>query len=313
MNYTSPEMFTTLESIVREDRFDAVHLDGIHVFAYDDFLREATGAPIVYDWHNIESEKMWRFAAQEKGLKAWYAALTARRLQQAETRILESAHGHLVCSARERDELARTAPDARIALIENGVDTAYFGSIAPTSGPRQRVVFVGQMSYHANADAAVEFVRDVWPGIVTRHPDWTLSLVGSNPTPAVLALRASANVEVTGTVPDVRPYYGDAMAAIVPLRVGGGTRLKILEAMAAGVPVVSTALGAEGLAVSPDENLLIAETAGEWLAALDSVSGDASLRERITAAAHFLVRERYDWGAIGQQLVDAYRLWLKTI
>jgi glycosyltransferase involved in cell wall biosynthesis len=148
---------------------------------------------------------------------------------------------------------------------------------------------------------------------LSRHPDWTLSLVGSNPSPAVLALRSSPNVEVTGTVGDVRPYYRDALAAIVPLRVGGGTRLKILEAMAAGTPVISTALGAEGLAVSPGENILLTETAEQWVAALEAVSSDGALRSRLAGAGHALVRERYDWGIIGSELVATYRRWLNRV
>ncbi len=312
VNYTSAAMFAALENAVRGARFDLVHLDGIHVFAYDPFLRKATGAPIVYDWHNIESEKMRRYAAQVKAPASWYAALTARRLQRAERRTLQEAHGHLVCSSRERDELARCAPRARIAVIENGVDTAWFADAPEASGPRRRIVFVGQMSYHANADAAVEFVRKAWPAIAARHPDWTLSLVGSSPPPAVLALRA-ANVEVTGTVPDVRPYYRDALAAIVPLRVGGGTRLKILEAMAAGVPVISTPLGAEGLAVAPGGHILIAEDAGQWLAALEKLAGDEALRRQITTAGRALAAERYDWNIIGKELVATYRRWLNGV
>jgi sugar transferase (PEP-CTERM/EpsH1 system associated) len=312
LNYTSAAMFAAVESVLRKERFDLVHLDGLQLFGYDGFLRKAAGTPILYDWHNIESEAMGRYAAGQKAPRAWYAALTARRLESVENRILGTAYGNVVCSERERERLSRSAPRARVAVVENGVDAAHFdpAGAPPPAGPLRRLVFVGQMSYHANADAAVAFVRHTWPRIVERHPEWTLSLVGASPGPEILALRNCANVEVTGTVPDVRPYYRDALAAIVPLLVGGGTRLKILEAMAAGVPVVSTAVGAEGLAVAPGRNIVMAETADQWLAALEALSGNVYFRSRISAAGRALVSERYDWRIIGDHLATAYRGWM---
>jgi glycosyltransferase involved in cell wall biosynthesis len=168
------------------------------------------------------------------------------------------------------------------------------------------------MRYHANVEAAVSFVRDVWPGIRERFPGWRLTLAGSDPAPAVLALRGEAHVEVTGTVDDLRPFYGQAIAAIVPLHIGGGTRLKILEAMAAGAPVVSTPLGAEGLAVSPGGDILIAEKDEDWLPHLTALSTQGDLWNRLADAGRRMVTARYDWEAIGQALYETYCLWLST-
>jgi polysaccharide biosynthesis protein PslH len=125
-------------------------------------------------------------------------------------------------------------------------------------------------------------------------------------------LRQEAGVDVTGTVPDVRPYYRDALASIVPLRTGGGTRLKILEAMAAGVPVVSSPLGAEGLMVEHGANILLADPddAGAWIQALTLLAGDSARREQLAGAARALVREHYDWTMVGRSLWQAYREWL---
>jgi glycosyltransferase involved in cell wall biosynthesis len=197
-----------------------------------------------------------------------------------------------------------------VAVIENGVDTDYFASSCAARERRRRIVFVGSMSYHANVDAIIPFVRQAWPPIRERFPEWRLTIVGSNPVPAVLALGNEKHVEVAGTVPDVRPYYREALAAIVPLRVGGGTRLKILEAMAAGVPVVSTTLGAEGLAVTPDRNILIADTPADWLPRLQSLSDEGALWQRIAGAGLDLVRSRYDWEVLGDTLCATYSNWL---
>jgi len=310
LNYTSPNMHDALAGVLREESFDLVHLDSIHMAAYADWLHSSTGAPVVYDWHNIESEAMQRYSRHTPSfLRARYAGWTARRLASLEDRVLRQAFGHIVCSERERLELLRRVPSARVALIDNGVDAAYFASAAdsPTAG-RRRLVFVGAMSYHANIDAAIFFAREVWPAISRRFPQWILTLVGSNPSPAVRALQ-SGSVEVTGTVDDVRPYYGQAFAAVVPLRIGGGTRLKILEAMAAGVPAISTSLGAEGLALSPGVNILTADNPRDWLPHLETLFRDPRLWAALSTAGRELARARYDWEMLGARLYDTYSGW----
>jgi polysaccharide biosynthesis protein PslH len=316
LNYTSAGMRQVLEGVVRESQFDLVHLDAIHMAGYEEMLRRALPqARIVYDWHNIESELMGRYSSQAKPLpKKLYAAITARRLERAETRILGSAYGHVVCSERERKQLLARVPNARIEVIGNGVDVESFREGEHWAGVRNSVVFVGSMNYHANVDAAVWFAQQIWPGIRKRFPDLKLMLVGSDPTPSVAALRELPGIEVTGTVPDVRPYYTRALAAVVPLRTGGGTRLKILEAMAAGVPVISTAIGAEGLAVSPGKNILIVDHDPEWIAALESIA-DQSMDGRgerwksLAAAGQSLVESRYDWNVLGGALYETYLRW----
>ncbi|MBV9611579.1 MAG: glycosyltransferase, partial [Acidobacteriaceae bacterium] len=278
LNYTSREMKRTLTRLLDEKDFDLVHFDSLHLAAYLPLIRHKTSAPVVLDWHNVESELMSRFGANSTwSPRKLYAQITARRLADLEKRMLREAAGHVVCSARDRDQLDNMSKGARIAVVENGVAVASFQNGATAPANRCRLVFVGSMDYHANIEAATSFTRDVWPVIRERFPAWQLTLAGSNPAPAVQALASEPNVEVTGTVPDVRPYYAEAFAAIVPLLTGGGTRLKILEAMAAGVPVVSTSLGAEGLAVSPGSNILIADTKDQWLPLLESLSFDPGL------------------------------------
>jgi glycosyltransferase involved in cell wall biosynthesis len=310
-NYTSDEMKAAIAGVLRADQFDLVHLESIHMAAYVPDMRQQTPAPVVYNWHNIESELMRRYSASVKPPhRKLYAAWTARRLAALERQILLQAFGHVVCSERERVQLLRIVPEARIAVIENGVDTAFFAEPPVSPNRRHRIVFVGAMHYHGNIEAAVLFARSIWPGIRERFPAWRLTLVGRDPAPAVLALRGERNVEVTGTVDDVRPYYAEALAAIVPLRTGGGTRLKILEAMAAGVPVVSTTLGAEGLAVSPGRHLLIADHNEDWLRQLSALSPQGDLWKGLVTEGRGLVRSRYDWEILGAALYENYSHWL---
>jgi len=317
LNYSSPQMDAVLCELTAKTCYDLVHFDSIHMISYTATVSTPT-ARIVYNWHNIESEAMRRFSTTASSrLRRIYATLTARQLERLERKILAEAFGHVVCSRREQQQLLDVAPQARVAVIDNGVDTDYFSHAA---GPgmadqaRTRIVFVGLMNYYPNVEAATSFAHTIWPRLQQRLPGLRLTIVGASPTPAVLALREIAGVDVTGTVPDVRPYYGDALAAIVPLRTGGGTRLKILEAMAAGVPVVSTTLGAEGLHIQPGGNILIAgvDDTEAWIQAIEALANQPALRRQLIEAAAALVRQRYDWTALGDALCDTYRQWLEN-
>ena len=318
LNYASPAMDATVRRLTAETRFDLIHLDSIHMIQYG--LAAGPGARLVYNWHNIESEALRRYGASSHSLaRRWYAGLTAGKMEALERDILRKGFGHVVCSDRERDQLRNIVAEAPIETIQNGVDTEYFqdsgASVDPNNASGPRVVFVGSFDYYPNVEAATSFAQNIWPVIRQRIPDATLFLVGANPTPSVQALANLPSVTVTGTVPDVRPYYGGALAAIVPLRTGGGTRLKILEAMAAGVAVVSTPLGAEGLAVTPGQDILLADPddSAAWVDRLLLLLQSPGRRLQLAAAGQRLVKSRYDWETLGQTLCNTYERWLAEI
>ena len=309
-NYTTPEMANKLDSLMKERSFDIVHIDSIHMAAYVPALRQKTKALFIYDWHNIESELMFRYGQNVSSLfRKMYAGLTGARLARLERDILRNGSYHIVCSEREKIQLKNIASSARIEVIENGVDAKSFEEPYANLENRNRILFVGSMNYHANAEGVTYFARKVWPALYQQFPQWRLTLVGSNPSPSILALKSVPGVEVTGTVPDVRPYYRQAFVSIVPLRIGGGTRLKILEAMAAGVPVVSTPLGAEGLCVKPGAHILMAETHEDWARGLSNIFENADLRLTLINSAKELIRLRYDWEILGQMLFRTYCSW----
>ena len=198
-------------------------------------------------------------------------------------------------------------------VVENGVDTAHYANLGQTpSTTKPNLIFVGSMDYHANIDAAIWFATELWPSIRADHPDLQFKIVGRAPSKKVQALAEVPGVIVTGGVPDVRPFYRDALAAVVPLRVGGGTRLKILESMAAGVPVVSTTLGAEGLEATPGMEIVIADTAEAFRTAVSRLIAGPSSRAQLARAASARVVATYDWSAIGTRLFAIYQATLKT-
>jgi sugar transferase (PEP-CTERM/EpsH1 system associated) len=312
LNYTSAAMDAAVNRTLADTRYHLIHADSIHMTRYARAAHRTSSAKVVYNWHNIESEAMRRFGATvDSPFKRWYARRTSGKLEALERAILHSALGHVVCSERERAELHSWAPKARIHVAENGVDTEYFAATVPFP-PEPRLVFVGSMDYFPNIDAALHFTRTLWPKLREHIPELTLTIVGARPAPEVAALSGLPGVTVTGTVADVRPFYANALAAIVPLRTGGGTRLKILEAMAAGVPVVSTELGAEGLAVNPGSDILIAppDSPDAWLAHIRQLLHEPNSRASIVATSRRLVQNRYDWNLIGASLAARYDRWL---
>ncbi len=307
LNFTSRAVLAELERILQQQRFEIVHIVSMHLVAYARRIREiAPRTRLILDWHNIESEILARYAENDRNpLRGWYAKRTSSLSRNIETELLRLCHAHVVCSERERDILLARVPQARIEVVSNGVDCDFFAEASASSSGRQDVLFLGHMSYHANIDAALYFVREVWPSVRERRPELRLTIVGAQPPKPILALREQG-ITVTGTVDDVRPFYRNALVSVVPLRVGGGTRLKVLEAMAAGTPVISTTVGAEGLAVDAGKNILIADRPESMANAIVSLQAESSLWQELVANGRRLVREKYDWSVAGDVLWRLY-------
>jgi sugar transferase (PEP-CTERM/EpsH1 system associated) len=318
LNYFDSRAAEQLRRVLAQGSFDAIQIEGIHLAGYLPIIRSAASrAALICDWHDIESELMRRYSAYEKDvLHRFYARRTIPLLRKFERQLLLECEAHLAVSQEEADKLHELVPDARVYVIENGVDTAYFsagqGDGEPGFSSRNDIVFVGSMDFHANVDAATFFAYKCWPAIKAANPRLRFVVVGSRPAPEVRALEKLESVVVTGTVDDVRPYYAGALAAVVPLRIGGGTRLKILEAMAAAVPVVSTRLGAEGLDVTPGLNILLAESAAEFCAATSQLASNTQLWAHLARAGRKLVQARYDWSRAGSLLGEAYGVLLRS-
>lgn len=311
LNCWSPRSASQLVNVLRFRQFGSVQIEGVSLLEYLPIIQESLSCPaIVADWHNIESELMLRFAnATDSWLKKAAAKRTAKLIERAEDRLLDAIGMHTVTSERERQILLLRRPGASIQVIPNGIDA---GNYAPqeiaeanhqTGGidSRQRILFVGSMDYHANIDAVVWFAQVAWPEIARNHPSLHFQIIGRDPAPAVRAL-ASERIHISGTVQDVRSFYSSAIAAVVPLRSGSGTRLKILESMAAGVPVVSTRLGAEGIDAQDDIHLLLADSGAEIAAAVHRIVSSVETRTRLSQSARALVSQLYDWSAIGKRL-----------
>lgn len=303
--YRSRAFTRRLNTLLDEQPFDLLVCDFLFPAVN---LPKRLPCPAVMFTHNVEAE-IWRRHAETK--TGWIGRLLYgmqyRRMRRYESRQLGRFDGVLAVSDADRTTFARLYPDVirrPVHVVPTGVDTEFF---APSSStPRARnLVFTGSMDWLPNEDAMLFFCREILPLVRAEEPDVTLTIVGRAPTPAVQKLAENAGVAVTGRVDDVRPYVRDAAAYIVPLRIGGGTRLKIFEAMAMGKAVISTSIGAEGLPVEHGEQILIADDPRTFARSVVHLLRDLDRRGRLEAAARALVLEHYDWSAVAGQLEEA--------
>jgi sugar transferase (PEP-CTERM/EpsH1 system associated) len=300
-----PEMQIAIDEATKANRYDVVFCESVMLAGY----RFPADTQIVIDQHNLEYEICWRTYQREKfGLRKFYSWLEARRLMPEELLRCRKANLVLVTSTRESVELQRLEPTCIIDVVPNGVDTTFFQS----SGERQeidaRIIFTGSMDYYPNIDGALYFAQHCWPQIKAQVPQATWILVGKNPPPQILHLSELPGVTVTGSVPDVRPYLEEAQVAIAPLLIGSGTRLKILEAFAMRKPMVSTALGCEGLNVQDGRELVIADGPENFANAVVKLLRDAPGRQLLGACGRKLVEDEYSWIECGRRLVQALEM-----
>ena len=265
--------------------------------------------------HNVEADIWRRHAETRTGSPAHVLyAMQHRRMLRFEEASLRRFDGVLAVSDADKNTFSWLYQDATrrpIRVIPTGVDTEFF-TPGPTSAESRSLVFTGSMDWLPNEDAMLYFCRDILPLIRSEEPGVTLDIVGRAPTRAVRRLGEQPGIRVTGRVDDVRPHVRDAAAYIVPLRIGGGTRLKIFEAMAMGKAIVSTTVGAEGLPVTDGEHLLLADEPQRFAKAVVRLVRDAGRRRALESAARALVVDRYDWSAAGQELDRALAQFART-
>jgi polysaccharide biosynthesis protein PslH len=303
--YRSRAYTERVRSLLAENDFDLVVSDFLIPAIH---LPRRLRCPAVIFTHNVEAEIWRRHAETHAGLAARFLyRLQHRRMVRFEGRALARFDGVLAVSDADRRTFERLYPGATrepAHVIPTGVDTAFYApaSSAPAS---RSLVFTGSMDWLPNEDAMLFFCREVLPLVRTAEPDVTLSIVGRAPTPAVARLAQDAAITVTGRVDDVRPYMRDAAVYVVPLRIGGGTRLKIFEAMAMSKAVVSTTVGAEGLPVRSGEQLMLADDPREMASAIVELLSDVDRRRALERAARALVVESYDWSAVARELERA--------
>ncbi len=258
------------------------------------YLDGFDGARVI-DFVDVDSEKWRKYADRSGALKKLVYSMEAKLVRSLEQKLTIEYERGVIISARERDLLGTFADTRRVEVVTNGVDVDYWGSLTRVPSASPEIVFVGAMDYFANEDGVVDFVQRVFPHVRKRVPDVTFRIVGRRPGPAVTALGAEPGVEVVGEVDDVRPQLARATLAVVPLRIAQGLQNKVLEAMAAGVPVVTSASAVAGISGSAGEHFTQVESTQEWGDAIEGLVRDAARAADLAGRASALVRDTYSW------------------
>jgi glycosyltransferase involved in cell wall biosynthesis len=257
--------------------------------------------PVVFFAHNVE-HMIWKRLCQNER-NPWRRALLQLewlKMRRYEAHVSGRVPLTIAVSEPDRALLTALAPGARIRTIPTGVDTTYF---SPNGVHEQPVglVFSGSMDWYPNEDAVLHFIEAVLPRIRREVPGVSLTVAGRNPSPRLSIAASAVGVRITGTVDDIRPYLAEAAVYVVPLRIGGGTRLKIFEALAMGKAVVSTTVGAEGLPLIPGKHFVQADDPADFGRAVVSLLRDADRRRALGLAGRRLVEERYSWAQVAHE------------
>jgi glycosyltransferase involved in cell wall biosynthesis len=299
--FVSAAMKSRIDISLREEAPEAVICDT--VFAAVNL--PAIDVPLIINNPDVEHMILKRYVEFERNpIKRLYAWLEARRVKEWEVKICRRARVCMACSENDRKILAALAPETYVTVVPNVVDThSYEPSYETTS---RSVLFQGGMDWFPNRDAVKFFVTQIFPLLRQDMPDAEFIAAGRNPSPEMLAeFSQIPGVKFTGTVPDMRPYLEQAVVCAVPLRIGSGTRLKILEAAAAGKAIVSTHLGAEGLDFEDGTEILLADHPRAFAEALKSVMLDPSRRTSLARAARRRVESTYSYANLRQRISEA--------
>lgn len=299
--YDSRAFRRRLTEVLTSTSFDIVHVDSLDLAPY---LPSCDGLPVVCVHHDVEPLLLRRRAAVER--RCWrrgYLMYQASLRQQVERTWCARVALNVAMSEQDRALLTGIAPGSRIAVVPNGVDVEEF---QPGSPNGTGLAFAGGTTPFPNLDALNFFAEQISPHLCTADTSVSTRWIGRASPSQQRLYRERWGIELTGYVDDVRPLLRDAACHIVPLRVGGGTRLKILNSWAMGKPVVSTSLGCEGLAAVDGENILIRDDPKEFAHAVLAVLNDEGLRRRLGARGRATVERLYSWDVIGQTMIETY-------
>jgi len=293
-----------MQELLVDENVDLVHYDTIGLARYKKY---APDTPSVITHHNIESNLMARRSQVERtAFGRWYVARQARLLRESESTESSRFDCNVLMSTTDETDLRKMAPGITTAIVPNGVDIEYFQPSGANVEPA--IIYTGGMNMFANEDAVLYLLNEMWAEIKQAVPGVHFYVIGQDPTKEILEIaKKDGSVTVTGFVDDIRPYVARSAVYVVPIRVGGGTRLKVLDALAQGKAIVSTSVGCEGISVTDGIDIRIEDEPGEFVRRTVELLMDAGKREELGAKARKLAVDEYSWEKIGRVLDGVYQ------
>lgn len=303
----SPRYRAELDRLLRQKSHDVVHVDTIGLMQYAH--RIPKGRPVVLDHHNIESHMLERRAQRSAGWKRAFFSLQARRVRALEVRWCGQVALNVVCSDMDADRLRRIVPNARIEVVPNGVDVDFFS--APPGNPRKkRIIFVGTLDWYPNTQAVRTIAHQIWPLLREADPEMECDIIGGRPPRDLVELaRIDDRFHVHGFVDDIHPWLEQALCYVCPIRDGGGTKLKILDALAMSKAIVADPVACEGIDVEDGTNVLFASNPTEYVSAILRLRDEPAFRHRLEQHARDLAVSRYSFASVG----EAFSQQLETL
>jgi len=302
--YFSEDFHTQLRNAILKRQPDLIHIDSLDLYRW---VGELPPVSITCTHHSIESELLRRNADNLNfSILRKYVLHQANLLERVEREMCPRFRLNIMMSEIEAEKLHRVAPGSRTIVVPNGVDTTYFNSTAETPSALSRVVFVGSPFVFPNRNAIEYLLTDIWPRIYSANPSAELQVIGRCSESDRTRFSSHISVTCVGHVADIRLYLADASCCVVPIRTGGGTRVKILDAWAMGKAVVSTSVGCEGLKAIDEENILIRDTTKGFAEAVLRILSDPKLRSWLGASGRKTAESTYNWDAVGSGLRAHY-------
>ena len=302
--WRSLKMQKKVDELLDRNQFDLIHA---HLFRMGQYVSKYNGKSKVLDLCDSLALNLSRRYQMDRGPHVPMLKWEADRVKKYEVEMMRSFDYGMVVAQSDRNYLISEDSNLKLAVIPVGIDLDYFIQSEPVEDESvPHLLFTGTMSYFPNIDAACYFCHQILPLIQEKIPSVHFSIVGSNPKKIVQKL-ASPSVTVTGTVPDTRPYFNQSSVFVSPMRSGSGLQVKHLEAMATGLPIVTTPLGASGLEGTWGEHLCVAETPKDFANRTIQLIQNSHMRRRIGKSGQNLVRHKYNWHVLGQQLENVYQ------
>lgn len=299
--YDAPLMRQKIREIMQTEHIDFVHVDMLPLTVY---INEFKSLPRILVNHNVESVRLYRwFQTEPNPIKKAYLGLQWLKLRSFERSAMEKFDGCVVVSEIDKKLLLKMGVKSKLFVVPNGTNTEFFKSTGKKVIDNS-VLWIGHMDVHTNKDAVLYFWREIYPILQKKYPEVKMTFVGTSPPKEIAEI--DGQVRVTGFVDDIRPYIDEAVVMVVPIRIGSGTRLKILDAMAMGKAIVSTSIGCEGINVTHGKNIMVADNPEDFANRTIELLKNANVRVNLEKSALTLAKT-YDWDIIREKQEGVYQ------